>query len=147
MILKQLDVDAHATIIAMPKVLSATHPTKAARGTMIRGFIIGHPQITNAAVIFAKLNTARNTVLAAFFFVFKIDVSKHFCTVQWQYASIHGYVRFTALTSIALSTYDFFYGKTVDEMVCFWFFFLSDGHTPSAIDSSCYPTTVSSPRR
>jgi hypothetical protein len=66
-IIEQLDVDAHATIIAMPKIISAAHPTKSARGTMIRGFIIRHPQITNTAVIFAKLNTTRNTVVAVYF--------------------------------------------------------------------------------
>lgn len=56
-IIKEFGIDAHATIITMTKVFATTHPTKSASFTMIGRFRVGHPQVTNVAMILPKLNT------------------------------------------------------------------------------------------
>jgi hypothetical protein len=42
-IVKEEGIDTHSTVIAVTKVFSAAHSTKAAIATMVRRFVIGHP--------------------------------------------------------------------------------------------------------
>jgi predicted lysophospholipase L1 biosynthesis ABC-type transport system permease subunit len=49
-------INAHAAIMAMLKVLGTTDAAKATVLTMVRFFIIGHPKITNVAMVVTKLD-------------------------------------------------------------------------------------------
>jgi hypothetical protein len=54
-IVKEEGIDTHTTVIAVTKVFSSTHSTKAAIATMVGRFVIGHPQIANIAMVGSKL--------------------------------------------------------------------------------------------
>lgn len=57
-------INAHAAVVAMFEVLSSTHTTKATVRTMVWTFLIGHPQIADVAMVFTKLDIARNAIVA-----------------------------------------------------------------------------------
>jgi hypothetical protein len=59
----QFPVDTHSTIMTMLKIFGSSYTTKATVGTVIRLFIIGHPEITNITMIFPKLNTTTDTIV------------------------------------------------------------------------------------
>jgi hypothetical protein len=63
-IVEQEGVDAHATVHAMPKILPSSNPTEAAIDTVVRELFGSHPEVTNATVIFSKLNMTRQTFVA-----------------------------------------------------------------------------------
>jgi hypothetical protein len=48
-------INAHATFVAMQKVVGSPHSTKAAVGTVVRSLLVRHPQIANVAMVCAKL--------------------------------------------------------------------------------------------
>jgi hypothetical protein len=54
-IVKEEGIDTHPTVIAVTKVFSSPHSTKAAIATMVRRFVIGHPKIANVAMVGSKL--------------------------------------------------------------------------------------------
>lgn len=87
---KELLVNAHPAILAVPKVLSAPHATETAVGTMVGTFLVGHPHVTNRAVIFTKL-----------------------------YVTVGAKVGFGALFGEAFSADDFSNGKSI-YIVMFW---------------------------
>jgi hypothetical protein len=62
-IVKQVNVNAHAAIVTVTKIVGAAHAAKAAVGTVVRFVFAGHPQVANVAVILAKLNAAANAVV------------------------------------------------------------------------------------
>lgn len=64
MVVKELGVDAHATIVTVRKIIPSSNTTKAAVGTMIRRLFGTHPQVANATVILSKLDTALPTLVA-----------------------------------------------------------------------------------
>ena len=59
-------IDAHSAVMAMFEVLCATDTTKATVGTMIRTLLIGHPQVADVAMVFTKLDVARNAVVTVY---------------------------------------------------------------------------------
>jgi hypothetical protein len=64
-IIKQKCINAHTTVIAMAKVLAPTDTTEATIVAVVRRFTRCHPQVTNVAVVLAKLNITVDAVVAA----------------------------------------------------------------------------------
>jgi hypothetical protein len=57
-------VDAHAAIVTVLKIFSASDPAETAISTVVRPFIVGHPEIANVAVVFSKLDAALDAIVA-----------------------------------------------------------------------------------
>jgi hypothetical protein len=57
-------IDAHAAIMTVFEVLSSTNTTETAIRTMVRTFLIRHPQIADVAMVFTKLDIARNAIVS-----------------------------------------------------------------------------------
>jgi hypothetical protein len=66
-IVVEAPVDAHSTVMAMLKILRSTNPTESAIFAMIRFFIVRHPQVAYAAVVFSKLNSTLNAIISEIF--------------------------------------------------------------------------------
>jgi hypothetical protein len=64
MIIKQHGINAHSTIMTMPKVILSTHPTKSTLCTMIGLLLRWHPQITNITMIAPKLYMALDAIVS-----------------------------------------------------------------------------------
>ena len=63
-IIKEKPINAHATIVTVPKVFPSTHPTKPTFLAVIRGLVIGHPQITYFTMVGTKLRVAAGAKIA-----------------------------------------------------------------------------------
>lgn len=63
-IVKEQSIDAHAAVVAMTKVFSATDATKTAIDAVVGRLALGHPQVADVAVILSKLNAAASAVVA-----------------------------------------------------------------------------------
>lgn len=59
----QVLVDAHTTIVAMQKVFGATHAAEATVFTVVGTLFVRHPQVANVAMIGAELYTAVDTMV------------------------------------------------------------------------------------
>jgi hypothetical protein len=57
-------VDTHSTIMTVLKIFGSSYTTKAAVRTVIRLFIIRHPEIAYITMIFPKLNTTADTIVS-----------------------------------------------------------------------------------
>jgi hypothetical protein len=58
-------VDAHATIVTVPKVLRPAHATESAVTAVVRLLVVRHPQVTDVAVVLSKLDSAVDTIVPA----------------------------------------------------------------------------------
>jgi len=58
-------VDTHSTILAVTKVLTPADAAETAVRTVIRTFLVGHPQVANGTVILAKLDVAVDAFVTA----------------------------------------------------------------------------------
>jgi hypothetical protein len=124
-------IDAHAAVMTVFKVLSSTNTTETAIRTMVRTFLIRHPQIADVAMVFTKLDIARNAIVSVSpkpqhtknkSGIKKVrtncldetqiqnDVSPFSLTIF--------HLRLATLTSKALSTDDLFNGETINGVVC-----------------------------
>jgi hypothetical protein len=56
-------INTHATIVTVSKILAPTDATKATVLTMVWLFIVCHPQVTNIAMIFPKLDSATDAIV------------------------------------------------------------------------------------
>lgn len=56
-------VDTHSAIMAVLEIFGAANPTKPTVRTMVWLFVIRHPQITDAAMIFSKLNSTGDAIV------------------------------------------------------------------------------------
>ena len=65
-------VNAHATIMTVLKILGTANTTKTTIGAMVGPFVICHPEIANAAVIFSKLNSTLDAIVTVYFPEIKI---------------------------------------------------------------------------
>jgi hypothetical protein len=63
-ILKDRYINAHATVMTVTKVVATADTTKATIVAVIRFFLIGHPEIAQAAMISTELNVALHTRIA-----------------------------------------------------------------------------------
>lgn len=63
-IVKQEGINAHATVVAMTKVLATADAAKAAIDAVVGSFAGGHPEIANVAMVFTKLNATADTIVA-----------------------------------------------------------------------------------
>jgi hypothetical protein len=63
-IIKQLGIDAHATVVTVLKVLASTHTAKAAVFAMIRRLLGRHPKVANIAVVITKLDSTGKAVVS-----------------------------------------------------------------------------------
>jgi hypothetical protein len=63
-VIKKKCINTHSTIVTVPEVLSTTNTTKATIGTVVRRFIIRHPQITYVAMVGTKLGPTSNTEIS-----------------------------------------------------------------------------------
>jgi hypothetical protein len=100
-IVKQLGVNAHAAIVAVTKVISTAHSTKAAILTVIRVLLIGHPQIANAAMIFSKLNSTRHTLVSVYICITMLDECEQI-TLSYYIIDILIYILYSILTFSSL---------------------------------------------
>ena len=66
LVVKRL-VNAHATGVAVLKVLGTSHTAKSTFGTMIGLIFIGHPKIANGTMVLAKLDAALDAFVAVLF--------------------------------------------------------------------------------
>lgn len=57
-------VDAHATIVAMFEILGPSHPAKAAICTVVRAFVVGHPEVANITVVLSELDATLGTFVS-----------------------------------------------------------------------------------
>jgi hypothetical protein len=63
--LKLCDINAHVAGLAVLKVVHAADAAKAAGGAMVWTFFSRHPEVTNGAVVFTKLNSTGRAIVAA----------------------------------------------------------------------------------
>jgi hypothetical protein len=66
-IIEQVNVNAHAAIVTVTKIVGTADATKTTVGTMVRFVLFGHPQITNVAVVFAKLDATPDAIVPVFY--------------------------------------------------------------------------------
>jgi hypothetical protein len=59
-----MDTNAHAALLAVPKGFDATHTAKATLRTVEGLLRTSHPEVTNATMIFSKRNTALNATVS-----------------------------------------------------------------------------------
>lgn len=57
-------VNAHATIMTVLEIFRSPDPTESAIGTVIRPFIICHPEIANITVVFTEGDVALDAIVA-----------------------------------------------------------------------------------
>lgn len=57
-------IDAHATIMTVLEIFGSPHTTESTIRTVIRPFIVGHPEIANVAVIFTKLDATLDAIVS-----------------------------------------------------------------------------------
>ena len=63
-VVKQLDVNAHAAIVTVTKVFTSSNTAEAAVCAMVGRFFCTHPQVANVAMVFSKRDTALFTLIA-----------------------------------------------------------------------------------
>ena len=95
-------VNAHATIVAMLKVIPASHAAKSAFRTMVGLIFIRHPKIANGAMIFSKLDIALNTSVAVSFKTKNCVRNK---IEQRQHPQMHTFGELTFYWTAACSTH------------------------------------------
>jgi hypothetical protein len=121
-------IDAHSAVMTMFEVLRATDTTKAAVSTMIRAFLIGHPQIADVAMVFTKLDVARNAIVSVTEPPkTKTKYNKVRTVARMRSQSKNDItpislcmrdLRLAALSSKALSADDLFDGEAINGVVC-----------------------------
>lgn len=62
-IVVQSTIDAHAAVVTVLKVFGTADTAKATVLTMVRAFLIGHPQVADVAMVGTKLDVTRNAVV------------------------------------------------------------------------------------
>lgn len=63
-IVKQKGINAHAAVVAVPKVFLAANPTKTTISAVVRILIVRHPKIADVTMVFSELNFAFNAIVA-----------------------------------------------------------------------------------
>ena len=66
MVVEELGVYAHPTIVAMFEIRFASNATEATVRTVIGFFSRGHPKVAYGTVIFSELDFTFNTVVSTF---------------------------------------------------------------------------------
>ena len=63
-IVQEERVNAHAAVVAVAKVFPTPDATETTIRTVVRRFLVGHPEVANVAVVFTKLDTALDAMIA-----------------------------------------------------------------------------------
>lgn len=56
-------VDAHATVVTVLEIFGSPHPAESTVSTMVRPFVVGHPEVANITVVFTKLNATLDALV------------------------------------------------------------------------------------